>query len=240
MSPMASTSASPHKPTRWWIWIVVPPVVVVTGLSIWLGPYILEEKITRRLEKHDVVFYYKDESKVRHPPIYLWLRRMTGLRSIGNPAQQSWVFIDEKLTGKPLQDIAKDLRFLALPMRVHVTHSGSIAGDLETLPRELITDLGIRDLEVPATAVRVIQGMKRLRDLELTGCQLDRQAFEGLGALTELKHLVLDQTTVTDDDLVPLAKLSNLTLLTLSNTQVSDAAKEKLNKSLPNLEISDD
>jgi serine/threonine protein kinase len=58
--------------------------------------------------------------------------------------------------------------------------------------------------------------------IDLTGKRVTRSDFERLGRLPLLQHLVLANTTTSDDDLSSLAGIPSLEALNLSGTQITD------------------
>lgn len=58
--------------------------------------------------------------------------------------------------------------------------------------------------------------------MKLVGSTLDPAAIDSLARVTTLEDLVLDESTVTDDDLATLAALTSLRRLSLARTAISD------------------
>jgi hypothetical protein len=82
-----------------------------------------------------------------------------------------------------------------------------------------------------------LRGLSQLRDLYLSDTEITDTGLENLRGLTQLDSLWLDGTRVTDAGLVHLQGLSQLQWLYLSDTKVTDQGVKKLQQTLPNCEI---
>ena len=96
------------------------------------------------------------------------------------------------------------------------------------------------DLEIVGVDIFVNEFTPEMTALILTRCEIDRDAFKVIGELAEIEVLYFEGTNIIDEDIPALLPLEKLWLISLSNTQVSDAAKEKLLKKFPNLDLTDD
>ena len=82
---------------------------------------------------------------------------------------------------------------------------------------------------------RRLASLAELRDLSLTGSQLDDRQLALLASLTRLTSLDLSRTKLTDQGLEQLRRFPEIVSLNLSNTAITDAGIEHL-KSMPKLE----
>jgi hypothetical protein len=75
------------------------------------------------------------------------------------------------------------------------------------------------------------------RDIWTVYRDLDATVFLRLGELTTLEEVVLDESPVTDADLIHFRSLTNLRKLRVKSTKVSAAGVDALQKALPNCKI---
>jgi internalin A len=93
---------------------------------------------------------------------------------------------------------------------------------LPSLPRVHTLNLG--ETTISDDGLAHIGRMKSLRSLTLTNCRrLTSRGFAYLQPLTELKTLIVDDTTFADRDLAMLSSFSGLEVLSLERTAITDA-----------------
>jgi Leucine-rich repeat (LRR) protein len=131
------------------------------------------------------------------------------------------------------------LRGLAALTVLHLT--GRKGGtDAETAEPAGSGDLQKPHLErtnVRGEGFKHLQGLKKLKGLNLTDTQIDDGGLAFIGLLESLEGLELSGTRVTDAGLPNLKKLSNLNALGVADTQVTRAGGERLIADLPKLGI---
>jgi len=92
-------------------------------------------------------------------------------------------------------------------------------------------------LSLTDAGVAPLQGLKRLRHLNLHGQNLSDRSLTMISSLAVLEHLSLTGTAITDSGLIHLAGLTNLRELRLWETSVTEAGVAALKAKLPNLKI---
>lgn len=105
--------------------------------------------------------------------------------------------------------------------RTDLRMSGEVFADLETVPPEVATIVGLRTLDLSRTKVSDLEPLKGMTTLE--SLQLSQTAVSDISPLqrmTALRRLSLYNTNVTD--LAPLSELTAMQYLTLVRTGVSD------------------
>jgi len=83
-----------------------------------------------------------------------------------------------------------------------------------------------------------VEGLSRVKALDLSGTQLTDAEVQQLKGLTELEQLFLDDTHVTDVAVKHLKGLRRLEQLNLVNTQVTNKGINELRRALPDCWIS--
>ena len=109
-----------------------------------------------------------------------------------------------------------------------------------------LTNLKVLDLNLTSVTdegLAKLTGLKQLERLELTattglgGPQISNHGVRHLTALTELKHLVLIGSGVTDASLEYFSAMSMLTTLNVVDTQLTEEGIRSLKRALPNCEV---
>ncbi len=103
---------------------------------------------------------------------------------------------------------------------------------LKDLERVELHFIGITD-----AGLEHVEGLVKLRLLNLWGTKVSDAGLERLQGLTHLEILQLDHTEITDAGLEHLKGLPNLKWLTLHDTKVTVKGVKKLQEALPNCEI---
>lgn len=86
----------------------------------------------------------------------------------------------------------------------------------------------LRAVKLPVGAFEALSREKNIRNLDLMGCLLDSSKIGFLKGITDLEHLTLSQTNLTDDAVPELVKLSSVNDLEVSWTYLSSAGISKL------------
>ncbi|KAG7390678.1 hypothetical protein PHYPSEUDO_007140 [Phytophthora pseudosyringae] len=77
----------------------------------------------------------------------------------------------------------------------------------------------------------VLQYLTKLQELELRKCRIMKRGFQFISRLTQLEHLELGETALTDSGLLEICNgVRNLKALNISNTEVSDSGTPGLAK----------
>lgn len=228
--------AATRKPMHW-AWLVLVPLLPLVVFCVICGPFLIQESIVRRLEERGVWIVYATPPAKWHQR---WLRQVSRFQHFGMTLTEAKLTIEDAQTSQLLPQIMQDLR--ALPVRIHVDLSGSkqVHEDLQQLQSARVVAVSLRDHPIRAADARLLKALPDLKGLALTRCQLDRAAFQVIGELSGIEELYLEGTNIADADVPALLRLKDLWLISLSNTQVSDAAKEKLLEKFPNLDLTDD
>lgn len=241
---MPATQTSTARRRIRWRWVITPPILLLAVLCVLFAPYLEREETVRRLHEHGVsVFYGETHGSLPHFS-YRFIRAVPGMQHYGLPVVAADVYV-LPIIRDHLPQIVRDLESLQIPVELTLEPSTDLTQDLKLLQSKCIVDVCFAARPdnkpiIPQEAVSLLRGMPHLETLSLMYCELDRQAFSEIGNLPSLKALHLDQSSVTDPDLSAFAKLSNLNYLSLSNTYVSDSAKERLQTALPRLDLTDD
>ncbi len=228
--------AAARKSVRW-VWLVLLPILPLALFCAIFGPFLIQESIARRLESRGVLIIYAISPAKWYQR---WLHPVPGFQHFGVRLAEARLQVGDPQTSHLLPQIMRDIRALRVPIHVELTGSKQFHEDLRQLHSARVTIVITRDHPIPAADMRLLQTLPELNCLVLTGCQLDREAFEVIGELPGIETLFLEGTTITDEDIPALLRLKKLQSLSLSNTQVSDSAKENLLEKFPNLDLTDD
>jgi hypothetical protein len=87
-------------------------------------------------------------------------------------------------------------------------------------------------------ALAHVEGLRRLRELSLSGTSITDAGLARLKSLSELEVLDLTDTHITDAGLRHLKGLKRLRLLVLDSPDVTQAGRDELQAALPELEMS--
>lgn len=234
---MNSITNTPARRLGCSAWLLLMPVLLIAAFCVVFGPFLWEQAIVRRLEANDVQVVYVNAAGYWNQP---WLRAVPGFQHYGKTLILAFVNCDQPQTRAELPQIARDLRSLRMEIDVDLTGSTDLTRDLSLLRSSRIGTLKVRQQEVRARDIAIVQTLADLKELHLSNCQLDNPAFEEISRLNQLTILTLDGTSISDSSLLPLRRLNKLVFLSLSNTQVSDDAKAQLQDALPHLELTDD
>ena len=144
-----------------------------------------------------------------------------------------WVKSEPTWLGKLLRDDS------LVSVTVVVLPAGSVTdteiASLQGLNR--LRSVQLNHTSVGDAGLVYLRGLSQLRDLYLSDTEITDTGLENLRGLTQLDSLWLDGTRVTDAGLVHLQGLSQLQWLYLSDTKVTDQGVKKLQQTLPNCEI---
>ena len=105
----------------------------------------------------------------------------------------------------------------------------------EKSPDEPVIAVDLQDRQVTDAGLVHLEGMTRLKRLNLYGTKITDSGLAHLEGLTQLQTLDLAYTTITDAGLVHLKGLTQLKSLSFQGTQVTDAGLVHL-KGLTRLE----
>jgi len=218
-------------------WLLLVPVLLIAAFCVVFGPFLWEQSIVRRLEANHVQVVYANAAGFWNQP---WLRAVPGFQHYGKKLTLAFVNCEQPQTRAGLPQIAKDIRSLRTELDVDLTGSTDLTRDLSLFRSSRIGTLKVRHQEVRARDIAILQTLADLKELHLSNCLLENPDFEEISRLSQLAILTLDGTSISDSSLLPLRRLNKLVFLSLSNTQVSDDAKAQLQDALPNLELTDD
>ncbi len=155
--------------------------------------------------------------------------QITDLTPLEGLTQLNWLFLDESNVSN-LETLSKLENLQYIKISISKITDISPLNNLRSL-KTLVLD-GNKIESLPS-----LQELKNLKRLSLDGNQITD--IKPLAALSNLNHLDLQSNEI--NDLTPLAALKNLKDLWLgSNPDVTKAEVEKLQKILPNCEISFD
>ena len=87
------------------------------------------------------------------------------------------------------------------------------------------------------TIEQLLNGVDRLRELDLTYSGISDAGLEHVGTLSYLEYLNLEQTSITDAGLKRLRNMTQLRMLEVSGAKISDAGVAKLQQALPHCKI---
>ncbi len=141
-----------------------------------------------------------------------------------------------KLCDRDLADIARKFPKLQVLMFRFSTVTGM--GIQSLVPLRDLRVLGMEGCELSDDALASLYQLNRLQELDLTSCKgVGDEGMEKLSALISLHTLKLSCTSVTDADLLHIAKLGNLKVLDLRGCRVSEAGLARLPASLTSLRL---
>lgn len=229
---MTSQETAVRRAPWRWTWFILPPVLLITVLCAWCGPFLIREVIVRRLRSLGATVTY-DMGVWHHE------RELTGLQTWGLNVKRVQ-FNRLAPPGHSLPEISTAVRQLDAPLLLDLTHSENLNQDLEHLALVPRLDLVLTGRHLEKETLTRLSRITGLTSLNLSDCRFDNADFASLKNLRELTFLTLDHTPINDDGLLQLASLKNLLSVSLSNTQVSDSAKEALCRAIPNLNLADD
>ena len=157
------------------------------------------------------------------------LQKLTALNKL-----QILVLDNTRITDKGLAHIAKlgTLKQLWLA-GTKVTNTG--LAYIEEISE--LTNLGLEGTRITDSGLENIDKLKNLRVLVLDNTQVTDTGLVHLKELGKLRELGLERTAVTDAGLVHLEKLSLLREIWLTHTKVSEAGRERLQRTLPDCNI---
>ena len=87
----------------------------------------------------------------------------------------------------------------------------------------LVVSFSTRHKATPRDAGLIKSIAANIIELDLSGCQVSPEMMEAVGGLTALRKLSLRKSTCSDADLQKLTTLTNLTVLNISSTGITDA-----------------
>lgn len=221
------------KPVRW-AWFVVPPVLLITVLFCCFGPHLVREAIIRRLEAQGAGVLFNTPA---HPH---WLTAIPGLEHFQMPVHMVMAKVSSKEEAARLPQVLRDVRAIGGSLGIDLTGSDDLVRDVERLSGSKVWNVVADGRSIRGAALRPLKNASALTALCLTQCTFDAEAFAELGQMQELQLLILDGSTVSDEDLRRLHRLPKLKRISLSNMQISESAKEELCKAIPNLDLADD
>ena len=155
----------------------------------------------------------------------------------GQPAIKTLHLGGETVTDKGLEALADqtDLRELIIWWATAISDAG--VAHLGRLPRLRMIDISLSPLT--DDAVRHLAGLPALEELTIQGSKFTDRSLTDLSQATRLKSLTLrgDRSEFGDEGLGHLAGLKDLRRLHLQKGKFSEAAKARLLKAIPKLEI---
>jgi hypothetical protein len=141
------------------------------------------------------------------------------------------------VTDQGLRSVAElhDLRELVIWWATAFSDDG--IAHLSRLPRLRLLDISLSTLG--DESLRHLAELPALEDLTLEGRKFTDRGLSYLAKAKQLRRLTLrmDESEITDAGLETLQGLTNLRHLHLQNTQFSQAARDRIRKVLPNLEL---
>lgn len=90
---------------------------------------------------------------------------------------------------------------------------------------------------VTDASLKIIGGLKGLRDLNLSYTKISDAGLEHLAPLPKLERLLLLQTSVSDAGVRHLVALRQLTYLAFNGTKITAKGREMLKKGLPKVRL---
>lgn len=232
---MDTTRGRPSKKPLWWAWFVVLPAVLLTGLMALIGPYLWRESLVRSLELKGVkVVRLYDPRR----PQYLFELI---------PAFENWqrpvhlVRIERKRIAQGiLPEILADLQTFDPRIVVDLSGSPQVNQDLQELEGEHLWELDLSDQLLDAESFQRLAKIGRVDFLRLGACRFENSDLAKLSEVPGVREIFLDGSSLDDEGLSSLRGVQKLKALSLSNTQVSEEAKQRLCTALPQLNLSDD
>lgn len=225
-------TTSRKKPLRWAWWIVTPAVLLALFFAFF-GSHLRRELIVRRLESHGVKIVFLV------PCVDLPHHVIPGLRHYQVPVYSVTVRIEDSRQCAALPELLRDIREIGGMVSVDLSGSDDLERDVRQLPAT-VSHVEVRDREISRSTLHQLGKLTELAGLQLQGCKFDNGAITEISNLKQLYVVALDGSSVTDEGLRHLHGLTKLRMLSLSNTQASEGAKEALCKALPKLDLSDD
>jgi len=201
------------------IWFAVAAVLMVVlcvAMYVWL-PYHREQVAIREIERLGGVFHTGWIG-----PEWVW-DGPTWLQEIVDDGWLSWF---DRVSYVDLAETAinnEELKYLKKHLKGLMHLIGLRLNDTQ------IGDDGLKHL---------ISGLTNLRQLNVSNTLVSDKGLKHLNGLTNPHLLLLDNTQISDGGLKHLIGLKTLSSLSLENTQVTDEGVKKLQKVLPNCEIS--
>lgn len=229
-----SETATPRKKPLRWAWFVVPPVLLIAVLLGCFGPHLVREAIIRRLEAQGTEVFFAIPA---HPH---WLTAIPGLKHFQMPVHIVEAKISSKDEAARLPQLLRDIRAIGGSLGIDLTGADDLVRDVERLSGSKVWNVVVDGRNISGAALRPLKNASALTALCLTQCTFDAEAFAELGQLKDLQLLILDGSTVSDEDLRRLHRLPKLKSISLSNMQISESAKEELCQAIPNLDLADD
>jgi hypothetical protein len=235
-----------HK-RRWYQYSLRTLLIFVTLVAIGMSWFAVKMQRARRqreavelFEKrgHGILYDYQRKSYSAEPPGPEWLRKILGIDFFADViAIQCFDKYDIQLPPatdkelKVLEDLNR-LETLSL-MNTYVTDAG--LEHIKGLPHLTIIDLC--HTKITDKGLEKLTGKTHLRILWLDRTQVTDAGLKHIENLTQLEQLSLNDTQITDAGLEHLKGLRKLSWLFLINTKVTVDGIRKLEKLLPNTEI---
>ncbi len=223
--------------TRYWTWLCLIPILLLTSFVIAFGPYLTRQSVARRLTHHGATPIYETLPKT-------WFRTIVGslpgFELYGEQLSHAFVYCDSPSIRAHLPDIVADARYLQLPLHVDLAESPKITQELRLLQSARLAGIHVRDSVIRTSDLKLLHGHRDLLHASFVNCQFEQSALQELSQLMSLTSIMLHGSTFPDEELKSLDQLKNLTSLSLSNTNASIEAKEHVIKALPQLELTDD
>jgi cellulose synthase/poly-beta-1,6-N-acetylglucosamine synthase-like glycosyltransferase/Leucine-rich repeat (LRR) protein len=144
------------------------------------------------------------------------------------PAQglQTLVVEGQQFTGAGLASLSPDK-----VQRLFIGHTAAHDDALASLPRFLeLRDLHLQETRVTSRFLQFIEGLHKLKSLNLNGTGVSDADFAAIAKLTSLESLELDRTRITGQGLRHLQGLRGLKSLNLRNTAIDDAGLAHLGR----------
>lgn len=140
--------------------------------------------------------------------------------------------------------LVRDAVELGGGLRVNLSTAQDVTRCLESLPKDSVLgrkiDVIILGREITEGDLAALEGVPDLNWLALVNCKFAVTTGMRIENLRQVTDLNLDDSTIDDAAITNMRSMNNLHSLTLSNTQVSEAAKVELQQALPGLQLTDD
>ncbi len=225
------------RPPRYWTWICLIPILLLTTFAIAFGPYLNHQYVAQRLKDYGATLVYETLPTTRFRS---FMSSLPGFELYGEQISHAFVYCESPPCRANLPKIVVDARYLRLPLHVDLAESPDLTRELRLLQSAKIAGIHVRDSTIRASDLKLLSGHDELQHVSFANCQIEPFALEELSQLNSLTSIMLNGSTFTDEGLKTLNHLKNLTSLSLSNTNASIEAKEHLMHALPQLELTDD
>lgn len=101
-----------------------------------------------------------------------------------------------------------------------------------------LQSLDLRRCKISGSGLKALRSLGELRELDLSLTDISDAQLQDLIDLRQLTDLVLEYTAIGDDAVGQLSQMTNLKVLDLGQSRLSEAGAKRLQKSLPNCDVS--